>query len=93
MMRKVIHWLGAKKPTLQAVHPYHNRYPSCFQVPFGWPIRFDSMSLYDPDINQVLLMLSAPAIGVPIMYAFGLYSSITRYVGEHAFGRFSRQWD
>jgi len=28
--------------------------------------------------------LAAPAIGIPIMYASGLYTSITRYVGEQA---------
>lgn len=41
-------------------------------------------ALYDPTVNQLLLMLAAPMIGIPVMYAFGLYTSVTRYVGEHA---------
>src|SRR5690606_5357700 len=48
----------------------------------GYALRLNAF--YVPDVNQVLLMLAAPVIGVPIMYAFGLYTSITRYVGEHA---------
>tara|TARA_R110002020_G_scaffold58372_1_gene160011 strand:+ start:3866 stop:4216 length:351 start_codon:yes stop_codon:yes gene_type:complete len=49
---------------------------------FGYSIRYNA--LFHPDSTQTLLILAAPIIGIPIMHAFGLYTSIIRYVGEHA---------
>lgn len=83
MIPKFIHWLASRS----------RRSKQCILVAIDSVLFFSAVwlayslrltALYDPDINQVLLMLAAPAIGVPIMYAFGLYTSITRYVGEHA---------
>lgn len=83
MIREVIHWLAARnRRTKQFVLVVIDFFLFASAVWLGYALRFNA--LYDPDVNQVLLMVAAPAIGVPIMYAFGLYTSITRYVGEHA---------
>jgi FlaA1/EpsC-like NDP-sugar epimerase len=83
MMRKVINWLAARsRRSKQFILIIIDIVLFASAVWLAYSLRFSA--LYDPDINQVLLMLAAPAIGVPIMYAFGLYTSITRYVGEHA---------
>ncbi|MDE2354643.1 MAG: polysaccharide biosynthesis protein, partial [Betaproteobacteria bacterium] len=37
-----------------------------------------------PNRAQLLLMLAAPAIAVPVFMRFGLYRSIIRYLGEQA---------
>lgn len=82
-MRKVIHWLAARsRRSKQFILIMIDSILFSGAVWLAYSLRFNA--LYDPDINQVLLMLAAPAIGIPIMYAFGLYTSITRYVGEHA---------
>lgn len=83
MMRKAIHWLGARsRRSKQFILIVIDSILFLGAVWLAYSLRFNA--LYDPDINQVLLIIAAPAIGVPIMYAFGLYTSITRYVGEHA---------
>lgn len=82
-MRKVIHWLAARnRRSKQFILMVIDSILFLGAVWLAYSLRFNA--LYDPDINQVLLMLAAPMIGIPIMYAFGLYTSITRYVGEHA---------
>lgn len=83
MLRNVIHWLAAReRRTKQTILVIIDFFLFSSAVWLGYSLRFNM--LHNPDINQVLLMLAAPAIGIPVMYAFGLYSSITRYVGEHA---------
>ena len=40
--------------------------------------------LFEPNHYQVLLMLMAPVLGLPVFLALGLYRSVIRYVGEQA---------
>jgi len=83
MLRKVIHWLAARnRRTKQTILVIIDFLLFSGAVWLGYSLRYNA--LYNPTFTQVLLMLAAPAIGIPIMYAFGLYSSVTRYVGEHA---------
>ena len=83
MIRTVIHWLDTmSRPSKQLVLVIIDIMLFSSAVWLAYSLRLNAF--YDPDINQVLLIIAAPAIGVPIMYAFGLYTSITRYVGEHA---------
>lgn len=83
MIRKVIHWLAAiSRRSKQLILVIIDFFLFSSAVWLAYSLRFNAF--YDPDINQVMLMLAAPLIGIPIMYAFGLYTSITRYVGEHA---------
>lgn len=83
MIRRLIHWLAAgDRRTKQSILVGFDFVLFACAVWFGYAIRYNV--LYSPDMTQVLLILAAPAIGIPIMYAFGLYTSITRYVGEHA---------
>ncbi|MEM5471146.1 nucleoside-diphosphate sugar epimerase/dehydratase [Hoeflea sp. AS60] len=83
MIRKMIHWLAAiSRRSKQLILVIIDFVLFSSAVWLAYSLRFNV--LYDPDMNQVLLMLAAPLIGIPIMYAFGLYTSITRYVGEHA---------
>ena len=37
-----------------------------------------------PDSQQWLPMVSAPMLAMPVFYAYGLYRSVIRYVGEKA---------
>lgn len=83
MIRTVIHWLATmSRRSKQLILVIIDFILFSSAVWLAYSLRFNA--LYDPDINQVILMLAAPMIGIPIMYAFGLYTSITRYVGEHA---------
>lgn len=83
MIRKIIHWLAARnRRTKQSILVCIDFFLLFSAVWLAYSLRFNA--LYNPDTSQLLLMLAAPAIGIPVMYAFGLYSSITRYVGEHA---------
>jgi FlaA1/EpsC-like NDP-sugar epimerase len=83
MIRTVIHWLATmSRRSKQLILVIIDFILFSSAVWLAYSLRFNA--LYDPDINQVLLILAAPLIGIPIMYAFGLYTSITRYVGEHA---------
>ncbi|KJS19015.1 MAG: hypothetical protein VR78_03880 [Hoeflea sp. BRH_c9] len=83
MIRRLIHWLAARdRRTKQSILVGFDFVLFACAVWFGYSIRYSV--LYSPDMTQGFLILAAPAIGIPIMYAFGLYTSITRYVGEHA---------
>jgi FlaA1/EpsC-like NDP-sugar epimerase len=83
VIRDVIHWLAARKRrTKQAILVTIDIVLFSTAVWLGYTIRFSVA--YSPDFVQTLLILAGPAIGVPVMYGFGLYRSITRYVGEHA---------
>ncbi|MDP2731821.1 MAG: nucleoside-diphosphate sugar epimerase/dehydratase [Hoeflea sp.] len=83
MIRRLIHWLAARdRRTKQSILVGFDFVLFACAVWFGYSIRYNM--LYSPDITQVFLIFAAPAIGIPIMYAFGLYTSVTRYVGEHA---------
>lgn len=39
---------------------------------------------FQPNLRQMLLMVTAPLLAVPIFLRFGLYRSVIRYVGEQA---------
>ncbi|WP_052161837.1 nucleoside-diphosphate sugar epimerase/dehydratase [Hoeflea sp. BAL378] len=83
MIGRLIHWLAARdRRTKQTILIGFDFVLFSCAVWFGYAIRFNA--IYSPDSTQVLLILAAPAIGIPVMHAFGLYTSITRYVGEHA---------
>jgi len=41
-------------------------------------------TIHFPTYQQFILMLIAPAIGVPTLYGFGLYRTVTRYLGDYA---------
>lgn len=41
-------------------------------------------TLHVPNQAQLVLILSAPVLAIPIFYSFGLYRSLIRYVGEEA---------
>jgi len=83
MIGKVIKWLAARDRRFkQFILVIIDFFLFSSAVWMGYSLRFNV--LYAPDINQMLLILAAPAIGIPIMYASGLYTSITRYVGEYA---------
>lgn len=83
MIDKLIHWLAASDRRIKQTILVGIDFIlfSC-AVWFGYSLRFNE--IYRPDSTQIILILAAPAIGIPIMHAFGLYTSITRYVGEHA---------
>lgn len=83
MIREVIHWLAARdRRSKQTILIGIDTILFAGAVWLAYSLRFNV--LFSPNITQALLILAAPAIGVPIMYAFGLYTSVTRYVGEHA---------
>jgi len=83
MFHTVIKWLAATdRRAKQAILVVMDFILFALAVWLSYSLRYNA--LYNPDLNQVLLMLAAPMIGIPIMYVFGLYTSITRYVGEHA---------
>ncbi|PHR23439.1 MAG: polysaccharide biosynthesis protein [Hoeflea sp.] len=83
MIRDVILWLAARNRSFKQGILVIIDFVLLFgAVWLGYSLRFNVA--YHPDMNQLLLMLAAPAIGVPIIFASGLYTSITRYVGEHA---------
>jgi len=83
MIGRFIHWLAARDPrTKQSILVGFDFVLFACAVWFGYSIRYNL--LYNPDITQALLILAAPIIGIPVMSAFGLYTSITRYVGEYA---------
>ncbi|WP_066180026.1 polysaccharide biosynthesis protein [Hoeflea olei] len=83
MIGSLIHWLAARdRRTKQAILVSCDAVLFTCAVWFGYALRFNQ--IYVPDSTQVLLILAAPAVGIPTMHAFGLYTSITRYVGEHA---------
>lgn len=83
MIRKVIHWLAAiNRRSKQFILIIIDFVLFSGAVWLAYSLRFNA--LYNPDVNQALLIVAAPAIGIPIMYASGLYTSITRYVGEQA---------
>jgi len=83
MIRKVIHWLAAiNRRSKQFILIIIDFVLFSGAVWLAYSLRFSA--LYNPEINQVFLIFAAPVIGIPIMYASGLYTSITRYVGEHA---------
>ncbi|MWV55104.1 polysaccharide biosynthesis protein, partial [Chlorobium phaeovibrioides] len=37
-----------------------------------------------PSVEQLWLMVAAPALSVPIFVRLGLYRAVVRYMGEHA---------
>jgi FlaA1/EpsC-like NDP-sugar epimerase len=83
MIRDVIHWLAAReRPTKQVILVGIDIILFAAAVWLAYSLRLNAYFI--PNITQVFLILAAPAIGVPIMYAFGLYTSVTRYAGEHA---------
>jgi len=83
MIRKVIHWLAARdRRTKQVILVLIDFVIFSGVVWLSYSLRYNA--LYAPDVTQTLLILAAPLIGIPIMYGFGLYTSITRYVGEQA---------
>ncbi len=43
-----------------------------------------------PSVEQLWLMVAAPALSVPIFVRLGLYRAVVRYMGEHAYGRLRR---
>lgn len=53
-----------------------------FSVWFAYSVRFNEF--YTPNNAQLLLILVAPVIAIPLLYGFGLYRSLIRYVGEDA---------
>lgn len=83
MFHIVIKWLAARdRRVKQAILVVMDFILFASAVWLSYSLRYNA--LYNPDLNQVLLILAAPMIGIPIMYVFGLYTSVTRYVGEHA---------
>lgn len=83
MIREVIHWLAARdRFTKQSILIGFDVVLFSLSVWLGYSLRYNV--LFIPDLIQTLLILAGPVIGVPVMYGFGLYRSITRYVGEHA---------
>jgi FlaA1/EpsC-like NDP-sugar epimerase len=83
MIGRLIHWLAVRdRRSKQTILIGCDFVLFSCAVWFGYAIRYNT--IYIPDSTQVLLILAAPAIGIPIMVAFGLYTSVTRYVGEHA---------
>lgn len=83
MIREAIHWLAARnRRCKQVILVIIDLVLFSGAVWLGYSLRYNA--LYSPTFIQALLMLAAPAIGIPVMYTFGLYSSVTRYVGEHA---------
>lgn len=53
-----------------------------FAVWLAYSIRLNT--LHVPNQAQLVLILSAPVLAIPIFYGFGLYRSLIRYVGEEA---------
>ncbi|MDA8094315.1 MAG: nucleoside-diphosphate sugar epimerase/dehydratase [Betaproteobacteria bacterium] len=49
---------------------------AAYSLRFGVP--------YDPSLSQVLIMLMAPVLAVPVFVKMGLYRSVIRFMGEHA---------
>ncbi|NTU53786.1 MAG: polysaccharide biosynthesis protein [Chlorobiaceae bacterium] len=53
-----------------------------FSVWGAYSLRFGV--LFVPSLEQLLLMMAAPALSIPFFIPFGLYRSVVRYMGEHA---------
>jgi len=53
-----------------------------FSVWGAYSLRFGI--LFEPNLEQWLLILAAPALSIPLFIPFGLYRSVVRYMGEHA---------
>ncbi|MDF1608410.1 nucleoside-diphosphate sugar epimerase/dehydratase [Hoeflea sp. YIM 152468] len=82
-IREAILWLAARKRrTKQAILVITDTALFSVAVWLGYSIRYSVA--YQPDFIQTLLICAGPAIGVTVMYGFGLYRSVTRYVGEQA---------
>jgi FlaA1/EpsC-like NDP-sugar epimerase len=53
-----------------------------FSVWAAYSLRFGQWHI--PNNGQILLMLVAPILAVPVFIAMGLYRSVIRFMGEHA---------
>ena len=83
MIRDAMHWLAAReRRTKQCILIVIDSCLFSLAAWIGYSLRYNIF--FEPDFIQTLLIIAGPAIGVPVMYASGLYRSITRYVGEHA---------
>ncbi len=48
----------------------------------GYSLRFGT--LYQPSFEQMLLIVAAPALAIPVFLRLGLYRSVIRYISEQA---------
>jgi FlaA1/EpsC-like NDP-sugar epimerase len=53
-----------------------------FAVWAAYSLRFGVW--FSPSLEQLLLMVAAPVISIPLFVSLGLYRAIIRYLGEHA---------
>ena len=53
-----------------------------FAAWFAYSLRFTA--LFQPNAAQIIMIISAPVVAIPLFNSFGLYRSLIRYVGEDA---------
>jgi FlaA1/EpsC-like NDP-sugar epimerase len=83
MHKQIAHWLAARsRRGKQAILVSTDISLFMAAVWLSYSLRLNEF--HSPNFQQVLLMLIAPAIGVPALYAFGLYRTVTRYLGDYA---------
>ena len=83
MHKHLAHWLAARsRRGKQAILVGTDVSLFMAAVWLSYSLRLNEF--HSPSFQQFLLMLFAPAIGVPALYAFGLYRTVTRYLGDYA---------
>lgn len=83
MHKHLAHWLAARsRRGKQVILASTDITLFMTAVWLSYSLRLNSFHI--PSFQQLTLMLIAPAIGVPVLYAFGLYRTVTRYLGDYA---------
>jgi FlaA1/EpsC-like NDP-sugar epimerase len=83
MHKQLAHWLAARsRRGKQAILVGTDISLFIAAVWLSYTLRLSEF--HSPSYQQFLLMLFAPAIGVPVLYLFGLYRTVTRYLGDYA---------
>ncbi len=83
MLRNLVIWLLARDRRLKQLSlVVADTLIVLFAVWLAYSIRLNTFHV--PNQAQLVLILSAPVLAIPIFYGFGLYRSLIRYVGEEA---------
>lgn len=83
MLQNFVVWLLARdRRVKQLVLVAADTFIVVFGAWLAYCIRLDA--LYVPNQSQLVMILSAPLIAIPIFFGFGMYRSLIRYVGQEA---------
>lgn len=82
-LRNLVVWLlGWDRRTKQFLLMATDTFIVVFGAWLAYCIRLDT--IYIPNQSQLILILAAPFIAIPLFFGFGLYRSLIRYVGHEA---------